>query len=100
MDRADIRVLQAAVNAQSRNYPAALKCLTEVLADPAHPELRMNASLHFSELSLLLLDKYERPSVSAAFRSEPTAMPFLKNLAHGNTCLFRLRPLMAWLEER
>ncbi|HEY1120369.1 MAG TPA: tetratricopeptide repeat protein [Haloferula sp.] len=96
--RADIRVLQAAVATQSRNYPVALKCLTEVLADSAHPELRMNASLHFSELSLLLLDKNERPFVAAAFRSDPAAMPFLKNLVHGDTCLFRLRPLMAWLE--
>jgi len=25
-------------------------------------------------------------------------MPFLKNLVHGDTCLFRLRPMMGWLE--
>lgn len=96
--RADIRVLRAAIAAQSRNYPAALKSLAEVLADPAHPELRMNAALHLSEISLRLLDKHERPFVAAAFRGEPAAMPFLKNLVHGDTCLFRLRPLMAWLE--
>lgn len=96
--RADIRVLRGAIAAQSRDYPVALKSLAEVLADPAHPELRMNAALHFSEISLLLLDKNERPFVAAAFRSEPASMPFLKNLAHGDTCLFRLRPLMEWLE--
>jgi hypothetical protein len=97
--RADIRVLRGAIAVQSRDYPVALKCFAEVLADPAHPELRMNAALHFSEVSLRLLDKNERPFVAAAFRSEPAAMPFLNNLAHGDTCLFRLRPVMAWLEE-
>jgi len=96
--RADILVLRGAIAEQSRDYPMALKAFAEVLADPAHPELRMNAALYFSEVSLLLLDKNERPFVAAAFRSERTAMPFLKNLSHGDTCLFRLRPLMEWLE--
>ncbi|MEK7952575.1 tetratricopeptide repeat protein [Luteolibacter soli] len=95
----DILVLQAAVAAQSHNYQVALKSLAEVIADPLHPELRMNAALYFSEISLRLLDKTERPAVAAAFRSEHSAMPLLKNLVHGDTCLFRLRPLMAWLEE-
>jgi tetratricopeptide (TPR) repeat protein len=96
--RADIRVMRAAVAAQSRDYPVAVKCLAEVLEDPAHPELRMNAALYFSEISLRLLDPHERAAVVAAFRSERAAVPFLKNLVHGDTCLFRLRPLMAWLE--
>ncbi|MCW1922583.1 hypothetical protein OKA05_08455 [Luteolibacter arcticus] len=96
--RADLRVLRAAIAAQSRDYPVAVKCLAEVLADPAHPELRMNAGLQFSEVSLRLLDKNERAAVAAAFRAERSATPFLKNLMHGDTCLFRLRPLMAWLE--
>jgi tetratricopeptide (TPR) repeat protein len=96
--RADIDVLRAGIAVQSHDYPAALKLLAGVLADPAHPELRMNAALHLSEVSLLLLDKNERPFVAAAFRSERAALPYLKNLVHGNTCLFRLRPLMAWLE--
>lgn len=97
--RADLRVLRAAVATQARDYPLALKCLAEVLADPSHPELRLNAALYFSELSLRLLDTRERAAVAAAFRTEREALPFLKNLVHGDTCLSRLRPLMAWLEE-
>jgi hypothetical protein len=37
--------------------------------------------------------------VADAFRKTAAAMTYLKNLVHGDTCLFRLRPLMAWLEE-
>jgi hypothetical protein len=96
--RADLRVLRAAVAMQRKDYQPALKCLAEVLADRAHPELRMDASLYFSELSLRLLDPHERPAVAAAFRTERPALTFLKNLAHGDTCLFRLRPLIDWLE--
>ena len=95
---ADLCILRAAVSAQLHDYRVAVKSLAEVLADPAHPELRMNAALYFSEISLRLLDKNERAGVAAAFRAEPAAMPLLKNLVHGDTCLFRLRPLMAWLE--
>lgn len=95
---ADMRLLRAALATRAREYPLALKCLVEVLADPAHPELRMNAALHFSELSLRLLDPHERPAVAAAFRNQRSALPFLKNLVHGDSCLFRLRPLIAWLE--
>ncbi|MCW1885788.1 hypothetical protein OKA04_13690 [Luteolibacter flavescens] len=96
---ADIHLLRAAVTARSGDFQASLKHLATVLADPAHPELRLNAALYFSEISLRLLDKVERAKVAAAFRAEPAAMPFLKNLAYGDTCLFRLRPLLAWLED-
>jgi hypothetical protein len=76
----------------------AVRSLAEVVADRSHPELRMIAALYFAEISLRLLDKNERAGVAAAFRAEPAALPFLKNLVHGDTCLFRLRPLMRWLE--
>jgi outer membrane protein assembly factor BamD (BamD/ComL family) len=95
---ADVGILRAAVSAQLGDHETAVKRLTEVVADPSHPELRMFAALYFSEIALRLLDKNERAGVAAAFRAEPAALPYLKNLVHGDTCLFRLRPLMAWLE--
>jgi outer membrane protein assembly factor BamD (BamD/ComL family) len=96
--RADLTLLRGALASKSGEDRTALKCLSAVLADPAHPELRLNASLYFSELSLRLLDRRHRPALAAAFRAERQALPYLKNLAHGDTCLFRLRPLLAWLE--
>ena len=95
---ADVALLRANVAIESRNYDRAIADLATVLADPMHPELRMNASLHLADCGLRLLDLKERPSVAAAFRKNPAAMPFLKNLVYGDTCLFRLRPMMTWLE--
>lgn len=95
----DVALLRVNVAIESRNYDRALADLATVLADPMHPELRMNASLHLADCGLRLLDLKERPSVAAAFRKNPAAMPFLKNLVYGDTCLFRLRPMMNWLEE-
>ncbi|WP_193214263.1 tetratricopeptide repeat protein [Luteolibacter marinus] len=96
--RADILLLRGALDAGTRDYPAALRNFADVLADPSHPELRMNAALRFSELCLRLLDRNERPAVAAAFRGKREALPFLKNLAHSDTCVSRLRPLLPWLE--
>jgi hypothetical protein len=95
---ADLCILRGAVSAQVGDYRVAVRSLAEVVADRSHPELRMIAALYFAEISLRLLDKNERAGVAAAFRAEPAALPFLKNLVHGDTCLFRLRPLMRWLE--
>jgi len=64
-----------------------------------HPELRMTTALYFSEVSLRLLDINQRAAVADAFRKNPSAMPWLRKLVKGDTCLFRLRPLMPWLEQ-
>ena len=96
--RADVLLLRAAVNIGARNYAEGLRALTDVITDPTHPELRMNASLRFAEVGLRLLDKKERPAVAAAFREKREAIHLLKNLTYGDTCLSRLRPMIPWLE--
>jgi len=95
---ADIRLLEAAVQAARRDYPEALHRLVAAIDDPAHRELRLDASLQFAEIGLRLLDPDQRPAVAAAFRADPAALGHLRSLIYGDTCLFRLRPLMHWLE--
>ena len=97
--RADLSLLRAAVAADMRDYPLALENLAAVLSDPAHPELRMNAALQLADCGARLLDLNERAAVAKAFREKPAAKSYLKNLAFGDTCLFRLRPMMEWLDE-
>ncbi|QJE95920.1 tetratricopeptide repeat protein [Luteolibacter luteus] len=95
---ADVSLLRASVAIEARNFERALPDLASVLSDPSHPELRMDAALHLADCGLRLLDPNERRAVAAAFRKNPAAMPFLRNLVYGDTCLFRLRPMMNWLE--
>jgi hypothetical protein len=97
--QADLTLLRAAISADIGDYETALGDLAALLSDANHPELRMDAALQLSDCGLRLLDLEERAAVADAFRKTPAAMTYLKNLVHGDTCLFRLRPLMAWLEE-
>ncbi len=95
---ADIRLLRGALANLRGDYPASLAAFTATLDDPAHPELRMDAALRFAEVGLRLLDKDERVAVAAAFHKTPAAMPYLRKMVKGDTCLYRLHPLMPWLE--
>ncbi|MCW1915016.1 hypothetical protein OJ996_15625 [Luteolibacter sp. GHJ8] len=96
---ADLAMLRAALAAHRGDYTIALENLSSVLADPDHPELRMDAALYFSEISLRILDLSDRASVMDAFRKAPAAMPWLEKLVNGDTCLSRLRPLMPCLDQ-
>jgi hypothetical protein len=95
---ADILQLQSAVAAQLGDYDTAIAGLSSILADPMHPELRTTTARYFAEISMRLLDVNERAGLAAAFRKNPQAMPWLRKMVKGDTCLFRLRPLMPWLE--
>lgn len=95
---ADLRLLQAALAAETGRHAEALDWLSAAIDDPAHRELRLDAALQFAEIGLRLLDLDERPAVAAAFRAKPEALKKLRHLAHGDTCLSRLRPLLPWLE--
>lgn len=97
---ADVLLLRARIATAQGNAAAALEAATAILSDPGHPELRLDSALCLSYFALRLLEPGERVAVADAFRSCPAALPFLRNLAEGETCLFRLRPLMPWLEER
>ena len=92
--QADLNLLEAASAAAQKDYPRALNLLSGILNDPNHPELYQDASLQFSELSLRLLAPAERPTLIPAFRSNPAAREILRKLAHSQTCLARLRPLL------
>lgn len=96
---ADLAMLRGALAAQRGDYVTSLQNLSTVLADPDHPELRMDAALYFSEISLRILDLSDRAAVMDAFRKTPAAMPWLEKLVNGDTCLSRLRPLMPCLEQ-
>ncbi|WP_035607383.1 hypothetical protein [Haloferula sp. BvORR071] len=95
---ADILQLRCAVAAQMGDYDTAIAGLSSILADPMHPELRMTTARYFAEISMRLLDVTQRAALADAFRKHPAAMPWLRKMVKGDTCLFRLRPLMPWLE--
>lgn len=97
---ADIRLLRGALESLRGDYPACLGSFTATLDDPAHPELRMDAALRFAEIALRLLDRNDRVAVADAFHKTPAAMPFLRKMVKGDTCLWRLHPLMPWLEQQ
>ncbi len=97
---ADIAELRAVVAAEMGDYETSLACLSSILADPMHPEMRRTTSLYFAEISLRLIDLNERAALANAFRKTPAALAWLRKLAYGDTCLFRLRPFIPWLEER
>lgn len=92
--QADIILLDAALASLTRDYPTALAGLIEVLSDPAHPELRQDASLYFAEICQRLLDPSQRRPLATAFQESPEALAYLENLAYGDTCISRLRPLL------
>ena len=96
--RADFDLLEGAVRARAGEFGRALECYVGVLTDPAHPELLQNTSLYFSELALRLLEPEDRRPLADAFRSRPEALRLLHQLAHGDTCVSRLRPMLPWLE--
>jgi TolA-binding protein len=97
--QADFLLLEASVLGHCGDPGAALADLATILADPAHPELRMDAALELAGISLRLLDPPARAETVAAFRKTPAIMPFLKNLIDGDTCVARLRPMLPWLEK-
>lgn len=90
----DVDLLQAAIAAHSNDYPVALDLLSTILNDPRHPELHQDASLQFAEISLRLLDPRKRSGLVEAFRENPAALAILEKLAHGGTCVSRIRPLL------
>lgn len=97
---ADISLLRAALAADLGDYQTAVGNLTTLLFDPAHPELHQDAAMQFADCGLRLVDLNERAGLIAAFRARPQAISLLKDLVYGDTCLFRLRPMMAWLEKQ
>jgi hypothetical protein len=97
--RADIGLLRAAVAADLGDYETAVGDLTDLLFDPAHPELHADAAMQFADCGLRLVDLNERAGLIVAFRKRPQAISLLRSLAYGDTCLFRVRPMMEWLEK-
>ncbi len=97
---ADVILLRAKLAATRGETEAALAGITAILSDPQHPELRLDAALYLSYFGLRLLEPEERQAIAEAFQANRSALPFLRNLAAGDTCLFRLRPLLPWLEEQ
>ena len=95
---ADVTLLRARVNAAKGEIRNALAGCATILSDPEHNELRMDAALYLSYFGLRLLEPQERLATAEAFRATPAALPFLRNAVTGETCLYRLRPLLAWLE--
>jgi TolA-binding protein len=95
---ADLRLLDAALAAETGRYEDAVESLSAAVDDPLHHELRLDAALQFAEIGLRLLDREVRPEIAAAFRKHPAALEKLRRLIHGDTCLSRLRPLLPWLE--
>jgi len=96
----DIDLLQAACNTWTDDTASALAQLSEILNDPRHPELHGDASLHFAFLTQGLLTPSKRPDLVAAIRNSPTSVVHLEKLAHGDTCLSRLRPMLPWLKDQ
>lgn len=96
--QADVSLLRAKVIAAKGDIQPALEGFAAILSDTRHPELRMDAALYLSYFGLRLLEPAERVATAEAFRATPAALPFLRNLVTGETCLFRLRPLLGWLE--
>jgi TolA-binding protein len=94
----DLALLDAAVALETGHYQQGLSTLATTLGDTAHPELFMDAALRLAEFGMRLLDPAQRPAVARAFRATPAILPYLNNLAAGNTCLTRLQPLLPWLE--
>ncbi len=94
----DVNLLEAAVLAVSGKYAEALPLVTKVLDDPIHNEIRQDAALHFAAIALQLLDPEARGELIPAFRTTPNAMMYLERLVNGNTCVSRVRPLMAALK--
>ena len=91
---ADLTLLEAAVASRAEDYQTAIRKLTSVLSNKQHPELRQDAALYFAELSLRLLNPEKRPSLVTEFIKTPRALDYLNNLANGDTCVSRVRPLL------
>jgi TolA-binding protein len=94
----DLHVMRASLLADAGDPVPAVADLVAFLNDSNHPELHHEAALRFAEIAQRLLDPAQRPAVATAFRTNPAALTLLKNLVHGDTCLFRLRPMLPWLE--
>lgn len=94
----DIQLLRAGALIDSGEYSKALAILENLLGNPVQTDLHTVASLEFADIAQRLLDPETRASVAKAIRGNPAAMKHLRQLVRGDTFLWRLTPLMKWLE--
>lgn len=97
--QADVDLLAAALEVSRKDFAPALARLTRILTDRSHPELAQNASLRFAEVALRLLKFEDRAAIKSALQKNPAALALIKKMAHGETCVARLRPMLPALEE-
>lgn len=97
--QADISLLRAAAALGAGDADLTVAKLTEVLRDPSHRELHGLAARYLADCGLRLLDPSQRVTFTAAFRAHPDSKVFLRNLAEGDTCVSRIRPLLTWLDQ-
>lgn len=94
----DINLLRAGAMIDSGEFAKALAILESLLGNPVQTDLHTVASLEFADVAQRLLDPETRAPVAKAFRGNPAAMKHLRRLVRGDTFLWRLTPLMPWLE--
>lgn len=94
----DINLLRAGALIDSGEFAKALAILESLLGNPVQTDLHTLASLEFADIAQRLLDPETRGPVAKAFRANSVAMKHLGQLVRGDTFLWRLTPLMPWLE--
>lgn len=94
----DINLLRAGALIDSGDDTKALAILENLLNNPVQTDLHTLASLEFADIAQRLLDPETRGAAAKAFRGNPGAMKHLRQLVRGDTFLWRLTPLMTWLE--
>ena len=77
-----------------------LPLIEGILANPRQQDLRVVALLNFMDIAQRLLVPEERLEAAKAFRRSTASMKRLRKLVRGDTFLWRLGPLMPWLENR
>lgn len=97
--KADLSLLRVALAIDQQQEAVALRELTTILRDPQHPELYPLAGRYLAECALKLLEKEARPRMIDALRADSQAREMVRNLALGDTCVSRIRPVLPWLEK-
>lgn len=96
----DLNLLRAGALIDAREFTKALPLIEGILANPRQQDLRVIALLNFMDIAQRLLVPEERLAVAKAFRRSTPSMKRLRRLVRGDTFLWRLGPLMPWLESR
>ncbi|MCP5531941.1 MAG: hypothetical protein H7A48_02090 [Akkermansiaceae bacterium] len=98
--QADLNLLRAGALIDAREFSRALPLIEGILANPRQQDLRVVALLNFMDIAQRLLVPEERLEAAKAFRRSTASMKRLRKLVRGDTFLWRLGPLMPWLENR